>query len=244
MVAPRRTVQLYYNYDKSFVDQVHSVLFHTVNERGVDSSKPVFCVFATPERAFAQVTKQIKAKTGRDVDQKNIPLPIVSITRLAGTVDLNRFVNAWYKRIALNSAGTKFVGAQKPLPYTFPYQVDLWAREIETLDDLQVQMHLWLRANEFWMTINHPFPIGDQLVRAEFLNTTDTSMLESETEQRAVRRTMTFNVEGWLCYAPEEYGIVETIITDFYDTDTDGFLEGQQITETTVIPTEVGHSVT
>lgn len=220
-------VQIYVNYDKAFIDKMHSVLFYTRNENGISSQKKVTTVFATPERAFAQVAKQMKRHTSSlagisDADLiKNIPLPILSVSRLAGNVDQNRYIRYHYKRLQYTDDETKYVGAQRPQPWTFNYQVDSWARELQTLDDLQNQMILWLRSTEFWMYVNHPVPIGRVNCLVEFDGMTDNSVLETDSEQRALRRTYSFKVYGWLCYVPQEYGIVEQINLDYYEYDDD-----------------------
>ncbi len=236
MTVPSRWVQLYQNYDHSFVDKVRTLKFHTTDDKGVDSEKPLLCVFATPERAFAQVARQIARrrnlpKEEEDVILKNIPLPIASISRGIGKFDHERYVRCYLQKCAYDLKLNKLVGTQRPLPYTFPFQVDLWSRELQTLDDLTVQAMIWLRANEFWMTVKHPEPIGDVNVLCLFDNIVDNSVLESETEQRTLRRTLNYNVFGWLVYDPEYYGFVEKITIEHYDLETEEFWESYEVTE-------------
>jgi len=219
--VPRRYVQLFDGYDKKFVDKVRSLVFYTVDSNGNDSAKPVLCVFATPERAFAQVAKQIARREKREInptDIKNIPLPIVSITRGVGMIDHQRYVRYWYN--AYHNKMNKYISNQRPLPYTFTYTIDIWTRELQVLDDLTNQAMTWLRANEFWLEVPHLPPIGNINVLVELDSITDNSILESETEQRALRRTLIYKVYGWLCYPIEQFGviksIVEKIIIDYY----------------------------
>ena len=230
--TPQRFVQLFANYDKSFVDKLRTVKYRTTGADGVYIEKPIMCVFATPERAFAQIAKQIARRKNLDkpsraqLDEiiKTIPLPIASVSRLVGSVDQSRFVNYQFKRLAITNEfeNTRYYGTRRPLPWTFKFQVDTWARNIQVRDDLHVQMMLWLRSTEFWMTVSHPAPINNVRVVVDFEGMVDNSQLESETEQRLLRESFTFKVSGWLCYAPQTYGIVETIINNFYYVDEDG----------------------
>lgn len=241
MVAPLPSyVQIFQNYDKAFVDKLGTVKFNTVNAHGDLSSKPLIRVFASPQRAFSQVAKQMLRKQGINRPtreqlaeaQRVIPLPIASVNRLGGYSDLNRFIQADMSNLAYNTSTGKYVGTNRPLPYTFPFQVDVWSRNRFTADDLANQMFLWLRATEFWLEVDHPIPIGDINVMFELVSYTDKSALESQTEERLIRFTFTFNCFGWLVYPMEEHGIVESIHIDYYDElNYNMFLEGTVTTE-------------
>jgi len=236
--VPVRQIQIFYNYDKSFVDKLRSIAFHTIDEKGNDSARPLACVFATPERAFAQMAKQIIKRKGLQMSEdeviKTIPLPIASVSRLQGNIDLSRFVNADVG--VPDQYNENWYSARRPMAWSFQYQVDIWTREIQVMDDLQVQMLQWLRANEFWMSVEHPDPIRTLRVLARLNNSTDNSVLESEKDQRKIRRTFTFDIDGWICYPMLVSKQVQMVIAQFYESG--GFVEGIEVTEDSVLPLE------
>ena len=234
--TPQNQIQLYYNYDSAMVNKLRTVVFNTTDTKGELSSKPLAWVFASPERAFATmaawIIKQRGLKESVDDVAKTIPLPIASVTRLTGAPDRSRFVNADVS--APDRLANQWVTARRPLPYTFTYQIDLWSRELIVMDSLQIQILQWLRCTEFWMHVAHPAPVGYVNVLTELTNIADNSTLESEKDQRKLRRTFTFEVKGWLCYIPILAQPVQAVITQFYETG--GFVEALDTTHEGSIP--------
>ena len=208
-------VQIFSNYDNAVVDFVHSL---QIKER------PLLCVFATPSRSFAQMRKVLRERRG---EIKTIPLPFASIQRVREEYDPMRFNNSYIWRWAANADLTKWYGVQRPAPYNFHYQVDLWARNLRDLDNLSTQLALRLRADEVYLTVDHPvLPTPDLVGTTQLLALTlfrgvvETSEVEpGSPKNRVLRRSYSYLVHGWRDYPAEEYGIVERIRTDLYDTD-------------------------
>lgn len=222
--VPVKYVQLYANYDKSFVDKVRTLKVRTQDRTKNDVNYSIPCVFATPERAFAQIKSQIARRRGIQIEQiKTVPLPIASLTRVTQSIDLSRYVRHRFNRLYYVPSEDKYIGMDRPNPWDMVYQVDVWARTFEALDDLTTQINLWLRADEFYLTVNHPFPMNERIVLTQFQGMADNSRLNTGTEEkRTLRRTFTFVVHGWVVHPEIDADIVRQIIVDFYD-NTDEF---------------------
>lgn len=224
--TPKRYVQVFANYDKSFVNKVHSLVYYSQDRSGNDVSYNLPCVFATPDRAFAQMRSQIARKKGVDIktiENIPIPLPIASLTRLTPKVDLTRFVQYKFTRLFYAPQDDTYIGMERPNPWDIPYQIDIWARTMQDLDELTNQINLWLRADEIWpyLEVDHPFPMNRRIVLAQLQNVNDISKVDQGDEtKRLLRRTFTFIVHGWIVHQPVEAPIIRKVIVDFYD-DTD-----------------------
>lgn len=117
--VPREQIQLYETYDRSIVDKCHTLMFTAKGKSGQYVRKPVFCVFASPERAFAQAALQIARRRDEPVDPQNldlkvVPLPIISIARLAPELDLTRYVRVKMNRLQQTTDGRHFYGTWMP----------------------------------------------------------------------------------------------------------------------------------
>jgi len=140
------------------------------------------------------------------------PLAFISLGRVSALIDMTRYVRAYFKRRYFNEVRTKFVGMKRPLPMTLMYQVDIWGRDLVDVDDLVNQHLLRLEAVGFYLTVDHPYPMGEKIVWSRLEGgVVDKSNYEPGVGQRMLRKTLTFQVDGWLAYPAEEYGIVEAI---------------------------------
>lgn len=207
--------QIYENYDRAFVDWVHSLKHR---------SHRLPCVFATPDRAFAQMARVLTKRGGVETSIDNVPIPFGSIQRVSEAYDPQRFVQHYEDRVARSKDGTRWFGMTRPLPYNFLYQVSLWGRTLRQLDDLFVQLTLRLRADEFYLEVDHPdIPFWNLeettqlIVLTLYRGSQSTSELEPGRDKPVQRRVLSYLVHGWICYPADEYGIVETIRTRFYD---------------------------
>jgi hypothetical protein len=217
--VPKRYVQMFANYDKSMVQKVHSLQLRTQDAAKQDVYYGIPSVFATPERAFAQIRKQIARKRGLPEEKVTaFPLPIASIARLEQKLDLSRYVRFNFSRLTWIPNWQKYWGMVRPSPWDMIYQVDIWARHIHELDDLTTQLVLWLRADELYLTVDHPVPMGQRIVLTQFMGMTDSSGLDTGTEEkRTLRRTFSFVVHGWIVHDPTEVTLIDRIIIDLYD---------------------------
>ena len=212
-MVPRPIKQVYDNIDKSVVDWFHSLEW---------KNRPLICVFASPERAFGQLKYWLKQ---HKMETETIPLPFASIDRISEEFDPTRFNNANLYRIAHNETEGKWYGMKRPLPYTFLFQADIWARNKKDLDLLGTQLSLRQRMDEVYLLVDFPqIPTGDcsgymslwTLMLSKGCK--ESSQLEpGAKDQRVLRRSFTYEVKGWKVFEPEEHGIVEQVIADVYD---------------------------
>lgn len=243
--TPREQIQLFYNYDKSVVDKFHMLRFDTRRQSdGQYVENRVLCVFATPERAFAQMALQLARKREgvvdpKDINIKAVPLPIISVRRLISELDMTRYVRVKMNRLTRTADGKHYYGMMMPQPYDLLYQADVWARTQQSLDEISNQILLWLRSNEFYLTVNHPNPFNQRIVLTEFqgMSEVGSEVDPRNDQQRVLRRTFSFVVHGWLCPAALERGIVERIIVNFYD---NTLSDPGDLLETAVITDDVG----
>jgi len=178
----------------------------------------------------SQMSRLLTARSG--TTPKTIPLPFASINRVSEAYDPQRFNNSYMYRVAANSDLTEWYGMKRPAPYNITYQIDLWARNLKDLDALGNQLALRQRADEIYLTVDHPvIPTHDlsgttQLYALTLLRgINETSEKEPGRNQRVLRRSHTYEVAAWKDYVPEQYGVVETVITEIWDTDDDQPLE-------------------
>lgn len=218
--VPSSYIQMFSNYDKAFVDKLRSIRYYTQDRTKNDVNYAIPCVFATPERAFGQIKKQIARKTGKaEQDIVTIPLPIASISRIDQKLDLNRYVRYKFRRQYYAPNDELYIGMWRPAPWDMTYQVDLWARTIGDLDMLTVQLVQWLRADEFYLTVDHEIPMGERIVLTQFMGMAENSQLDHGTEEkRTLRRTFSYVVHGWIYFPRIDTRIIKKIIVDFYDT--------------------------
>ena len=218
-----------HNYDKAVIDWVHSAQYN---------KRPLPCCFASPERAFAQMQRLLEE---RRVGAKTIPLPFASVHRIADMYDPLRFNNTYQERVAANADFTTWYGMERPLPFTFTYQIDLWARLIHDLNDLTTQFLLRHRADELYLTVDHPvIPTPDLkdgprrlIVLTLYRGANESSEVEPGTDQRVIRKSLTYDVFGWRCFEPDEIPSVITVITDIVESD-DLVTDGDLLSRTTV----------
>lgn len=220
--------QLYRNYDCAFVNFVHNGLRYPPVP---DLARPLVCVFATPERAFAQIDKRLPDTP--DDAQKKYPLSFASIDRLSVEYDISRGRRAKLRRFMYNADSTGFWHMDWPIPVVLTYQVTLWSRLLRDLDDLNMQMHLLfeLTGPVTYIEVDHPFPMDSKIILAKLTESRQLPFVESPDAQRTVRRENTITMDGWIVRAPEEVGMVASIGVTVYDSDTDDLLDSYTVEE-------------
>jgi len=218
--VPTNRTQVFYNYDKAVVDYCHDHIKQLNYSTGARNVIP--CVFATPQRAFAQVARQLARKRGAtqaaDADIKNVPLPFMSLSRVDEKYDPTRYVRYTWANAQYVPSTEKYYSAKSPAPYDFTYQLEVWSRTIDEMDDASNQIRQTLRADEIWLTVNHPQPYDDLRVLALFQGQIEHSEVDPRNkDERVVRRSYTFLVKGWVCYEMTVSSVIERAIVDFYD---------------------------
>lgn len=204
------------NYDQAVIDWAHSLKY---------KDRPLPCVFSTPQRSFAQMRRMLEE---RNSNMKTIPLPFASIDKVADKYDPLRYNSGYMSCIAANPSFTKWYGMQYPLPFTFTYQIDIWARLFQDLNDLQTQLMLRHRANVIHLDVNHPsiptpdLDDGPQQLSVSGLYRGSQEFSEKSPgsrEERILRRSFTYDIEGWRTFEADEHEVVTKVVTHLYSSE-------------------------
>lgn len=220
----KEDIQIYSTYDHAVVDFVRGNLrWH----KKVGEAAKVPCVFATPERAFAEVAKRVKAnKDTMLATQKKYPLPFISIDRASMTYDPRRDNRAVIKKMAWNTDRTLYFNQPWPSPMIYLYTTTFWTRNLHDLDDLGNQLYfLFMSGPIAYLLVKHPFPMGNKLVYTTVSEDRKLPVTETPNKQRVLRRAITLRVEGWLVPKYETTPVVRQVITEIRDMETEDVLE-------------------
>ena len=195
--------QLWGNYDRAMQSFLGSLRW---------DNKPLVVLFATPERAFAQINKRFP-------QTEVIPLTFSSLERLGpAKFDRRRFVHTnvvW--PFVTASKPYKFVRSFRPRPVVLTYQWDVWARNQFDLDWVTEQLYNSVACDTFYITVEHPFPFGSRRVQVDLSDEPrDEPVYSDPYKQRSKRRTFTFDVQGWLCYPTDTVSVVETVVMEVW----------------------------
>jgi hypothetical protein len=208
-------------------DLVHCLTYPPVP----DQARPVLHVFATPERALAQVERKL-AQRG-DGAQKVAPLPFVSIERIADAFDPKRASCSKFYRLWRTPDYKTYYGMQYPIPMILTYQISLWSREIQDINDLMVQWMLMFDHSPMkYIRVEHPFPLWQLIVPVFVTEIAHVPTIPNPEAQRLVRKTITCQVYGWIVRAADRYPVIEKVITNVYssgDMVTEGDLLGHVV---------------
>jgi len=209
------TVNQIYLYDQAVRKWVVALVKRTggLNDLNV--------IFATPERAFAKLKDVLQKKYGDRAEHlKNMPYPYASISRLGSTFSPVRYQGRGLFRANSNSADNELAyTVQWPLPWDMNYQIDFWARTVDTAQTFQQ----WFEADTtpegnllVDLTPVWP-PFGKKIVFTTNSGITDNTILEPEGEQRAVRLTATLTVKSWILMPPVPIRTVHRILVEAYN---------------------------
>ncbi len=139
---------------------------------------PVKVIYATPEKAFAEDSRQ--------------SLPIVSFFRVSVMPNpsrFNAFIRPFYGVPARREDSdwdiTKFT------PVDIQYQIDVWCKYYSDVSYLQTQL-------AHWFAYGGKINCGGLVFPVFLEDLSDTSELESDSEDRILRFIATLRVESWL----------------------------------------------
>lgn len=241
MSVAKRYVQLYDNYDKAFVDQVRTLKYWGTDDAGEEFCAPLPVVFATPERAFAQIRSQIARRRGRstpeDAQIQTIPLPFASLSRTSEQMNMDRWVTADWHRAGYDSKTRRYARLQKPASWDLTYDLDIWTRNLFTLNDFTTQIVAWLTGDWFTFRVDHPAPVRWRNITVHMKGMTDNSKLDpANEEERKLRRTFTFVVEGWVMGPVRSVGLVDSVHTHVIDDYKDPAVELEEWVDTVPLP--------
>ena len=228
-----KEVQPYRGADKAIVDLIHQNLGYppTADRRLLE------CVFAVPERAFAEYWKH----RGATDKQKTIRLPFASIDRIDVTHEPERDRPAVVARMGslwdAEEGREIFYEMPWPLPVMVTYQITFWARILFDLDDLILQLRMLFDkpGQGKYLTVEYPFPMDTRLVWTTLGEVQRLPQIEAAERQRVLRSTVLLRMQGWLSRPARFYGRVETV--EVVVNDTDDLVEvGAVLDEYSIVP--------
>lgn len=229
-------VEIYDSYDKSFLQW----LLNTVKRQG----KSVPAIFATPERAFGQLSKLLR-KAGSTYTSRTIPLPFLSVQQLSDAYDHDRRWHAGNIRkmqmvdqYGNNSAEPgetpddadqidSWLGMPFPQPVVLNYQVEAWARVLRDLQLIKKRIMMQLNHGSVaYLSVQHAQPFGWVQRPVTLKNVADNSMLEvAEGQEKILRHTYDFLVEAWMCFPVTTTKAVKAAVVDIHEEDSDEFMD-------------------
>lgn len=177
---------------------------------------PVFRVFASPERAFAEVRQLLIqqqfivaadsetegiSSTSDDVLYKNIPYPFVRIQR--GEITPVTELHSTPNTLITTSRGTNFTRSRWPTPYEIPYTIEFVSKTRFT--DNYIAEWMMGQFTPSGMGVNQrlidalfPEPYGNKKLTLTFSGASDASELEvSGAVDRKIRTTYNVTLRVW-----------------------------------------------
>jgi len=224
IVLPRPTeVNTAHNdVDQLFLhDDILRVWIQEFRSNKVNDNKAIPLVFATPDRAFAEMADLLKRqdKNYAANSHSKVPLPFASLARTGEQFDVSRWNAAELRLLKLvldaddlpapidvydPKAGDTRFRALHPLPWKFTYQIDVWSRNIMTSNLIQQWMMMsGAQHATYFYRIADFTPVhkvyGQKWIRVEIDRYSDSSELEpGDNRQRMVRFTVNLTVDAWI----------------------------------------------
>lgn len=176
-------------------------------QRIMDKMIPM--VFATPRREYSErdfYNRDDSTNTAQEwegdfppTQLERIVYPSVACTRMDITFDPGRFTVAPWRKLLYSNDLNLVLQSQFPLPYTFSYQFDFWVLFQSELNSMMEQWARKFPRPTWWVDVQYPPPWGTQTVHMQHNGVfSNTSVLETGEEQRALRGVGTINVHGWI----------------------------------------------
>ena len=227
---------IYDNYDKAVVDFVRTNLRWPQGPTG----KNLVTVFATPERAFAQVWKRLHPSSDSKLTvQKTAPLPFGTVNRISEPYDPKRDRKGVFRKWCESADGLTYYNMRWPRPVNLLYEITLWTRNLRDLDSLANQLYEQFTeaGPRTYLTVDHPPVLGEKIIHTTITDDRRLPLVEASDKQRTLRRVITLQLEGWISRETTTTGIVETVITSIEedtggDFDEDDLIVLEEITVT------------
>ncbi len=164
-----------------------------------------------PHRARARMQDLLKEDPRAKKDDKFVPLPFISFTRMKPVYAQERFSRADLRKLDYTKGGNRTLMARRPMPYDLSYQVDIWCEFEDDMTTLtEAYLRRWrgpIRNIEVW----HGEPFGNYKIAASITDINDNSQLESDDEDRLLRTMITITLEGFLSFPATEVPTVRRI---------------------------------
>lgn len=215
--------QWVYPYVKAVMD------FCTIQD---PESGSIIPIVYPPERAFADKTSEVTVR-GVRTKQDTLPLPYMSLVLQDLVFDPERYQGARFRKLQYTSDRNMVYGSRYPEPYTYVFQLDIRHRNNLEWYRILKAFHL---GRIFKSAAHIQIPMGafgSQLHRIDIEGPVDNSDLEAgDNRDRALRKTYTLNVQGWLLAGPiERTPSVKYTNIEFKENTIDGLSYGSVITD-------------
>lgn len=185
-------------------------------------------VYAPPDKAFGAVRDLLDDDGILDANVATVPLPFLSFYK-GGSVafDQRRFGGPSRRlRSGLGKAGDGLTMGTSPypMPYTWEYRIEVWARSLDTLNRWQV----WI-ANQF-PSFERMLPVdftelddswGIKLIPLVNRGLVDNSEIEGADDEsnRVLRATQVVEMQGWVFPQVEATPVVKRVRVDWRHND-------------------------
>jgi hypothetical protein len=221
--------------------------FYLPDESGIWKEVPK--VFATPDRAFAKwVQLHPTRPDGSKRDKDDVTLPMVSMAPLTDPeLDMARY-SMVRNRVAFTNDFNGIFIAPHSDPYTFRYQLDLWAKRRRHMnllveqylrafngDITVIQVPLYEEGSEY-RQLGAAIPTMICEVYQEGI--VDNSDLEAgEEHNRVLRKSITVRMDGWLVKGVELKSTVRRVHVSFKDASMGNEIDKAEFNEDTLVVT-------
>ena len=148
-------------------------------------------------------------------DDKTVKLPAMSISRQGSDFDLTRWTKVGYRRLKWTEDGNRVLQSPHPIPLETQYQLDLWTKYRNTMNQLVHRVMLKFIGREVWLPVNlgEGFGIKRFPLKIAYGGPQDLTDLElDETKDRTFRTAITFNAEIWFVPDIESVPTVKKLI--------------------------------
>lgn len=148
-------------------------------------------------------------------DEKTVKLPAMSISRLGSEFDLTRWTKVGYRMLKWTEDGNRVLQSAHPIPLETQYQLDLWTKYRNTMNQLVHRVMLKFIGREVWLPVDlgEGFNIKRFPLKLSFGGPQELSDLElDETKDRTFRMAITFNAEIWFVPDIESVPTVKKLI--------------------------------
>jgi hypothetical protein len=198
-------------------------------------SKPVPIVFATPDRAFADMRTLLDASRGTDgtaaLRGQNIPLPFCSLSESGLEEYDGRRDNAGAIRAAyVNPQLTRGVTMDWPTPVNINYQLDFWCETLNQRRQFQDFVRRLFKLKVTYLEIDFASPrwavndtdaiptevklLGRRQVALNMSTWTDASNLEPGDGNREIRASLAMTLNAWMARGYVEVPLVRSFTTE------------------------------
>lgn len=196
------------------------------------NGKDVVTIFATPDRPFAEVVRDIGASDEDFRSQMMETNLICSVARMDPQYNPNLRVNVPFGKLLSTpiTPGGDILASQYPRPYIIPYQLDLRSRN-RTDANFWAQW-IMFKFNPYWCLYPDFGPLwgGPKQIQLILNQIVDNSELEKGEEERWIRWTVTLRIlNAWIFPIvddtndiPDPYGMftvyktVKKVVVDTY----------------------------